>query len=300
MAQLLSKRGASPIAALFAPFPPRYAHLEPLAQWDQWDDALKEQVDSVVILDTCSNAQLEPVANFLVTAPPVLVVDHHATRDTIATRACDLRVLDETASATCLLVAELVRALGTPFDTSLATALFTGMATDTGWFAFQNTDARTLRMAAELVEAGADAPRIYRGLYQQDSVARLRLVGRMLSQLRVHADGRVAVLGLRMGDFQAAGANMSMTEDLINEAVRLAGVEAVLLFTEEPEIVRVNFRSRDWLDVARLAQQFGGGGHVRAAGARVRGAWDDVVSHVLATTEQALADGPAPRAGGCA
>ena len=96
---------------------------------------------------------------------------------------------------------------------------------------------------------------------------------------------------LRRDDFTAAGADRRLTEDLVNEAGRMAGIEAILLFTEEPDgKVRVNFRSKERLDVAALAQRFGGGGHARAAGARPPGAWDEVVARVIAETERGLAE----------
>jgi phosphoesterase RecJ-like protein len=94
---------------------------------------------------------------------------------------------------------------------------------------------------------------------------------------------------LRRADFEATGADSSMTENLVNEATRLGSTEATLLFTEEPNgIVRVNFRSKRQLDVAALARRFGGGGHARAAGARLRGDWDHVVPHVITETMEAL------------
>ena len=157
--------------------------------------------------------------------------------------------------AACLLVAEFAQAARVPFDPPLATALLVGLATDTGWFRFPSSDGRTFRMAAELVEAGGPPPNpIYRAIYEQDPPEKLRLLGRMLQNLEMLAGGKLAVLKLRRSDFAAVGADGTMTEDLVNEAGRLAGIEAVVLFTEEPDhTVRVNFRSKQALDVAVLA-----------------------------------------------
>lgn len=288
----LRQRGIEPAVALFEPFPDQYAFLEPATKWYVWDevrDVLADDCDAVVILDTCALSQLEPVAGFLAQAPRTLVIDHHATRDPIGTRAGDLRLFDETASAVSLIVAEWLRSTGVPLDGPLATALFTGIATDTGWFRFTNTDARTLRLSAELADAGADVSAVYNALYLQDPPAKLALTARALASLELRADDKLAVMYLRRADFEVTGADSSMTENLVNEATRLSSTEATLLFTEEPDgIVRVNFRSKRQLDVAALARRFGGGGHARAAGARLRGDWDHVVPHVITETMEAL------------
>lgn len=292
LATALRRRGSDPATVLFEPMPHQYAFLQSLGPWHDWDevrDVLSGECDALVILDTCALSQLEPIVAFLSKAPRTLVIDHHPTRDPIATRPGDLRVFDDTASATALIVAEWIRSVGLPFDEPLATALLAGIATDCGWFRFSNTDARTIRMAADLVEAGADPSRIHSAIYQQDPPARLRLIAHMLNNLELKAAGKLAVMSLRPADFAETGADRTMASDLVNEATRLASTEATLLFTEEDDrTIRVNFRSKRELDVAALASRFGGGGHARAAGARVRGAWEDVVPRVIAETIAAL------------
>jgi len=291
---ILSQRGPEPQVALFEPFPPRYAWIQDTAVWHSWAERgqkLAAECDAVVLLDTCAAAQLEPALDFLARAPRTLVIDHHATCDPLATRPGDLRVFDKTASATCLMIAEWAGLTSIRADRRIATALLTGIATDCGWFRFSNTDARTLRVAAELLESGAAAERIYDAIYQRDPPERLRLIARMLASLELHAGGKLAALYIRRGDFAATGSDGRMTEDLVNEAGRLGGTEATLLFTEEPDVIRVNFRSKRTLDVSALAARFGGGGHPRAAGARLRGTWDEVVPRVIAAAVAALNEG---------
>jgi bifunctional oligoribonuclease and PAP phosphatase NrnA len=281
-----------PMPALYEPLPPRYALLQDTVLWRRWDQeqaALTAACDALVILDTCAFAQLDPVAAFLPHAPRTLVIDHHPTRDPIAKRPGDLCLFDDTAGAVCLLIAEWIKTVGLPLTPPLATALLVGLGTDCGWFRFANTDARMLRTAAELVDAGAPSAAIYREIYEQDPLSKLRLIARMLQNLELHAGGKLAVMTLRPADYAATGADRTMTEDLVNEAGRLAGIEATLLFTEETDgRVRVNFRSKQSLDVAALASRFGGGGHMRAAGARPKGPWDEVVPRIIAATIAAL------------
>lgn len=296
MALALRRQGKAPLVALYEPLPPRYGLLAHVVAWREWsrDGAtLRGECDSVIILDTCAATQLEPVMDFIREAPRTLVVDHHTTADEIAQRAGDLRLIDARASAASLLVAEWVAAAGIALDIEIATPLFIGIATDCGWFRFSNTDGRTLRMAARLVEAGARPDELHQALYQQARPARLRLITRMLTSLEMHAGERLALLQLRRDDFKAAGAGAGDTEDLINEATGLASTEATLLLTEDSGRVRVNLRSKRYLDVAALARQFGGGGHARAAGARVEGTLDDVRRRVLEAAIAALAAEPA-------
>ena len=292
LALSLGQRGQQPAAVLYEPFPQRYACLSDLVQWHRWDqdgDELAGVCDAVVILDTCSWSQLEPVADYLRDAPPTLVIDHHPTRDEIGTRLDDLLLIDESATATCVLVTELLEANNLPLTVPIASALFTGLATDCGWFRYANTDARALRVATALAEAGAPINATYRSVYEHDSPAKLRLVGRMLQGVEMCADNRLVVLRLRAEDFVATGADLSDTDDIVNEAGRIAGIESVILFVEQADgMIRVNFRSKSTLDVAALAQEFGGGGHKRAAGARIPGTWEDVTQRVTAAAVACL------------
>ncbi len=271
--------GVEPLAVQFDPTPPRYVAVHqhpPLSLWgrDAGPDDLAA-VDGVVVLDTCSYGQIEPVAEWLrATRVPKIVVDHHVTRDAIA----DLGVFDESASATCLILHDWATAAGWGMDPELCNALYIGIATDTGWFRHSNTDARTLEAAADLVRRGVVAHELYQELYQTDSAARVRLMGALLSSMELHADDRAAVLCLTRKMRDGAGARMSDAEDMINEPLRIAEVRVSVLLAEQDDgTVRASFRSkpavvpgeRDY-DVAALAQRFGGGGHRRASGAKLK------------------------------
>ena len=293
LALALQKRGAEPAPVLFDPLPELYEFMTAaLPRWHSWEqdrEWLVSDCDSVIIVDTCAVSQLETIASWLPQAPRTLVLDHHVTRDPIATRPNDLRLLDDTASAASLIVAELCQSLGVTIDLPLATALYVGIATDCGWFRFSNTDARTLRLVANLLEVGLKPNEIYRRIYQQDSLEKLRLIARMLDSLKLFADRKLAVMYLRQADFDITGADRNANSDLVNEAGRLGCTDVTLLFTEEADgSARVNFRSKATLDVSDVARRFGGGGHPRAAGARLRGKWDDVVPRVIDEVVEAI------------
>lgn len=288
----LKSLGKEPLAAFFDPFPSKYDFLRGGVTpyfWEDAHDVLTAECDAVIVLDTCALSQLEPAQFFLQQAPPTLVIDHHATRDPVGTRDRDLRLFDETAGACALLVAEWIQRTDIALTPEIATALFTGIATDCGWFRFSNTDSRMMSACATLVAAGVNVGLIFNRLYQQEPEGKLRLVAHILSSMQLLSGGRLAVMTLRDADFARLGADRTMTEDLVNEAGRLAGVECMLLFTEEADgEVRVNLRSKEQLDVAEIARRFGGGGHVRAAGCRLRGGWDRRVPAFIQEMEQLL------------
>ena len=252
--------------------PERYAFLfpHPPAGPERFAE-LADQADAIVVVDTCARAQLDRVAQAVVDRrDKVLVLDHHATAETIG----DVQWVDASAAAAGVLVGELIQTLDWPMDATAAEALLTAVTSDTGWLHFANTDARCLRQAAWLLEFGVRPDKLYRRIFQNDRPERLALIARMLSSLRIECGGRLASMVIRRTDFQHSGARGDETENLVNEALRIGSVEAALLLVETPgeasasAEVRVSLRSRDAVDVAAVAKQFGGGGHTRAAGVR--------------------------------
>jgi phosphoesterase RecJ-like protein len=150
----------------------------------------------------------------------------------------------------------------------MASNLFVAVAMDTGWFRHDNASPKTFALAAELMAEGARPRPLYDELFENSSLARLRLTGLILERMTVALGGRVAYTELRRGDYEATGATPQDSEDLVNYTRSVQGVEVGLFFMEQPRGgVKVSFRSRGAVDVARLAEGFGGGGHRQASGA---------------------------------
>ena len=235
--------------------------------------------DLAVILDTNSLAQLPGMGDYLRQFDrPILVADHHVTSDGLGT----LELLDTSAAATGLIILDLIRQAGWPLTKKIAQALFVAVATDTGWFRFKNTDSRTLKSCAQLIDAGADPTRTYRRIYENFSDSRFRLMTAMLSSLELHFDGRLAVQTLRRSDFESSAASYGDTENLIDECRRIATVQAAALFVEtEDGRVRCSLRSTGPIDVRKIAQKFGGGGHTAAAGAHLSGPIENAKKLIL-------------------
>lgn len=223
-----------------------------------------KKYDLVILLDVNSKSQLPIFEDFLTkTEASILILDHHITNDGLGT----VEIIDSSASATGLIVLELFVAADWPLTESIARALFVAAATDTGWFQFSNTDARTYTACAQLTLAGADPTQIYHDLYYNFSIPRFNLMLKMLNSIELHFDNRYADQQITLKDFAQTGANHKDTENLIDQCRKIASVEAAAIFVEQPDgKIRCSLRSSGSVDVRIIAQKFGGGGHKMASG----------------------------------
>jgi len=242
--------------------------------------------DLIVIVDTNSMGQLPQFDEYLKrNSAPVLVIDHHETSDHLG----DVEVIDRDAAAAGLIVLDLLTRARWTLTESIARAIFVAVATDTGWFQFSNTDSRTLRACAELIDAGADPTQIHAAMYQNFSHARFKLMLAMLNSLELHLDGRYAAMQVTQQDFARTGAVHSDTENLINESHRIGTVRASALFIELKDgRIRCSLRSRGGPDVSQIAVKFGGGGHTMAAGTFLPGPLENARQLILAEMKKQL------------
>jgi phosphoesterase RecJ-like protein len=267
--------------------PPRYDFLDPARRVRRFEPpgAPYRDADAAIVLDTGTWNQLGDFGALLRSLPVAkAVIDHHLTQDDLGA----LRMVDTTAEATGRLVYEAIVALGGPIPASAAHCLFVALAMDTGWFRHNNTSPATFTLAADLVRAGARATEAYECLFEQNTLGRLKLMGLVLSRLQVAHGGRVAHTEIHRDDYASTGAVPQDSEDLINYTRSLIGVEVGLLFMEQPRGgVKVSFRSRR-VDVARLAERFGGGGHRLASGAVLETSLDEARRRVLVAVGEAV------------
>jgi len=236
--------------------------------------------DALLVMDTGTWSQLpglrQHVEGF---NRPTLVVDHHLTQESWATH----KLVDTQAAAAGEIASELLRRANIRLSPAIAGALFVAIASDTGWFQFSNTRPHTMRLAADLMEAGADTQGVYRLLYQNERHHRVLLQTRAQQSLQLYQDGKLAVMRLTRDDFAQTGAHVPDTENLINIPLQIKTVEVSLMFVEPPDHspIRVSLRSKTKVDVAHFAEQFGGGGHARASGLKLPGPLADVESKVI-------------------
>jgi phosphoesterase RecJ-like protein len=290
LADCLRRQGKDVRLTVASSLPPRYDFLDPhryvrqFANADEYRDA-----EALLVLDTGTWNQLGDFGAFMKTMHvPRAVIDHHMTQDDLSA----LRFVDTTAEATGRLVFEAIEALGGPLSPEAAHLLLVAVAMDTGWFHHPNTTPATFELAAKMMRAGARPTEAHECLFEQNTVAGLRLRGVVLERIQLTQNNRVAFTSILRGDYAATGAIPQDSEDLINYIRSVAGVEVGLLFMEQPAGgVKVSFRARR-ADVAKVAEKFGGGGHRLASGATLPDPLEDARSRVLAAVAEALASLP--------
>jgi bifunctional oligoribonuclease and PAP phosphatase NrnA len=236
-------------------------------------------IDALIIVDTSAWSQLGDMAGIVRGfRGPRAVVDHHVSEDDLGAEVFK----DSSAEATGRLILELAETLGVKISADMAAVLFAAIATDTGWFRFSSVSEKTFTALAKLVAAGAVPQRTFALLYEQHSLARLRLRGRMLEHVVSACGGRLLWTYVSTQDFADTGAQKTDTEDAINMLLAVAGVEAAILFVElEPGQTKASLRSRGAFDARAVAEQFGGGGHKAAAGVTYAGTREEVQRAIL-------------------
>jgi phosphoesterase RecJ-like protein len=252
--------------------PPHIAFIDPSGQVNVLGGDITAndlQCDVLVVLDTSAWQQLGPMADIIrQSSARKIVIDHHLSEDDLGAEMFK----DSSSESTGRLVLQAIDALGVELTAEMAVPLFTAIATDTGWFRFASVTVDTFSAVARLTAAGAKPHVIFAALYEQNSMARLLLQGRILSNVKSHLGGRLLSTAITQADLQAAGAQPTDTEDVINRLLGVTGVEVALLFLElGPQETKVSLRSRSPVDVRSVAEQFGGGGHRAAAGVRYPG-----------------------------
>lgn len=247
--------------------------------------AVAETFDAAVIME-CSDLSRTGVRGL--DRSPVLNIDHHPGN----TRYGAVNWVDEAAAACGELAYDLIVALGPPLTADIATHLYLAILTDTGSFHFSHMTPRTFAIAGSCVAAGADPVAIARTHYDSNRMARVRLFGRVLSDMVVDARGQIAVLAVTPAMAAEAGGTYDDTEGLINFPLSVKALCAVAFFkqAESPEHWRVSLRSKGAVDIGAIARARGGGGHRNAAACAVQGPLETVRADLLQALERAVAD----------
>ncbi|MEX1248983.1 MAG: bifunctional oligoribonuclease/PAP phosphatase NrnA [Anaerolineales bacterium] len=215
-------------------------------------------------------------------------IDHHVTN----TRFASINLIDPGSVATCAMLAEYLPEFGLSFSPAVVDALLTGILTDTMGLHTSNMNPKALRIAADLVEKGADLPMLYERALLRRSFVALRYWGAGLSKLQREKD--LVWTSLTLADRKEAGYPGNDDAELVNNVAFVEGATIVVLFIEQVDKqVKISWRSQGDVDVSQIAAQFGGGGHVPAAGAVVAGSLQEVQERVLQATRAALQGAPA-------
>ncbi|HLX31870.1 MAG TPA: bifunctional oligoribonuclease/PAP phosphatase NrnA [Gaiellaceae bacterium] len=268
LAATLLLRGLGKDAIMYlpagAPLPREYAFM-PFG--DLVRDPPADVAERVLLALDCASEERIRDPEAVSRAPLVLDVDHHHDN----TRFGDVNLIVPDASSTSEILRDVIRELGVELTPELAEPLYIALVTDTGRFQYSNTTPAALRLAAELVEAGADIHAVFQQVYESVEFAKLKLLARVLDRAEVLEGGRIVVSHLLRTDFAEVGASEPYSEGLIDYLRAVEGAELAVFIREqlnsEAEAHKGSLRSSiDELDVSAIARRFGGGGHRQAAG----------------------------------
>ena len=293
LCEVLKRQGTDVTALFMPPIPSGLVGICGELELTEFNDGdILPEADLYVVVDTGAWSQVSPIREQLTPhLDNTLIIDHHTGGDILAAHF----FIDSKAAACCEIIAQFVDELMAHVfeDPIVASALYVGIATDTGWFRFSNTRPQTHELAARLIAAGVDHAALYERSEQTERPQKLKLMIRALDSLELLSDAKAAVMVLRKEDFIQTGALPVETERFVDIPQVVASVQVVVLICESLDggAIRISFRSKpgeNAVNVATLAGEFGGGGHARAAGAKSAADLDQVVASVKAAVIQNL------------
>lgn len=276
--ETLGKDSAMFLAAKEFPLPIEYRHLPLEGVFHEPPADLRDRV--VIFLD-CGNIDRMPVDFLRDGGKCVVNIDHHHDN----TEFGSLNFVNDGASSTAEIVYELAMLLDVKISASIARALYIGIVTDTGKFMYDNTDARTLEIAAALVRAGVDIDDVNRRLYESVPFEKLRLLSLALDKVELRCDGELITTYIDRHDYEKAGAGEEMTEGIIDQLRAVDGIRVAAVVRDQVSRGRaarkISLRAGDdHTDVSVLARRFGGGGHVRAAGCSTELEFEEIIEEL--------------------
>lgn len=265
------------------------AHYKFLPRADEVSNKIdsKLQFDAAVVLDCPTLKRIGRVRSLLKDGKIIINIDHHISNE----RFGDVNWVHPNASSAGEMVYRLFKKMRIPLTKEVALYLYIAILTDTGSFNYDNTSSITHEIAGELLGYGLEPAAVSERVYEQRTVADLKLLGLVLSTLDISHKGDVASLSITKRMLAETGVDVSRSEGFINYGRSIEGVKIAALFREEAKEknkVNVSFRSKGDLDVNSLAACFGGGGHMRAAGCTIEGSLASVKRKVLARIDEML------------
>lgn len=233
--------------------------------------------DVAIAVDCGDSKRVDDGMDLKKMAATVINIDHHPDN----TKFGDINLIEKISSVSEILFG-LLKNMKVRITRDIASCLYAGIMTDTGNFRYDYTTAETLRIAASLAEAGAEISRIAMAVYETKTLSSVRILGAAMYRLETSESGNVAWTVLPKQLMDSLGAKSEDLTGLVDQIRSVKGVEVAVLFREEDDGIKVNFRSKFKVNVSEIAKDLGGGGHIRASGAILQGTLDDVKQKVLA------------------
>lgn len=285
MQTLVKRLGKEATAICHDPVPDNLHVLEGFEEVRRPADVAGQDVDLFISLDCSDQDRLGDAAPLFDRAPSTLVIDHHASNTCFGM----YNYVDTQVAATGNLVFRLYEAAQVAFDPRVASWLYAALSSDTGNFSFGQMDAEFFQQMSTLMQAGLDIVHYARLLHLMKEKVFYKLLGRALSSLSFFCDGKASCMRLTQQDFLAAGTTSEHMEGLVNYALNIPGVQMCFIASEtEDRQVKFSLRAIKPNDVSVIASEFGGGGHVLAAGCNMNLPFEEAVARMQERMQQAL------------
>jgi phosphoesterase RecJ-like protein len=242
--------------------PEIYSFLPHISEVDCTNNIVHKDTDCVVVLDCGNFARVSARLDLSQKHYTLVNIDHHLSNDLYA----ELNLVDTNASAVGEIVYEILKVLSINMDENIAKCLYTSIISDTGGFKHSNTTNTTHVIAGELIKTGINFSEIHRFLFQDKKYKRLKLIGKVIENMYLVHNEKICIMKLSKKDLLDIGIEASDTSDIISLGIETDTVEVAALIKEVDEGVKISLRSKSLVDVRKIAEFFGGGGHIRASG----------------------------------
>ncbi len=241
-------------------------YLDFLPNFDKVTDKLPKNYDLLISFDCGSFDRLG-----IEERPPFLInIDHHISN----TQYGNINIIDPKAASTSQVIFNMLKANEIKIDTDAAICIYTALVTDTGSFQYESVNDKVFEMAAELVKCGVKPDFVAKMLFQRDRLSRLRLLAKAYETIELCCDGKVAFVEVTKEMMEITGAIKDDTDTIVNSVRAIACVEVACMLREDDDGIKISLRSKNYADVSKVATKYGGGGHIRAAGATIKNEFD--------------------------
>lgn len=240
--------------------------------------------DLIIALD-CGDMERLGESSKYIFNKTIINIDHHISNTSFGT----INLIDKNAAATGEIVYKVICELGVEIDKSIAECIYVAISTDTGHFQYSNTSSATHKIVGNLLQLEINVQKIYRSIYQNNSKQKIVLMGEALKSLEFLFNDKVSVVKLTKKQTDDIRGKDEDSEGIINLARDIDGVEVAVFLKEiDYDLIKVGFRSKDYVDVSKLAQIFGGGGHIRASGCTIRNEMKKVENMIMEEIEKVI------------
>lgn len=246
-----------------------------------------KEVDLILLIDCADENRIGNSKELLKSKSVTINIDHHISNTLYA----KMNYVDTNAASSAEIIYQLIKLLGAELDEDISTCLYTSIVTDTGGFMYESTTSITHEIAGDLINNGAKVKEVSDKVFHNVKYSKVKLIARVLNNLTLYKDGKIAYMEILKEDFESTNTDNTDVENIINFGRDINGVEVAVLLVEKDEETKVSFRSKEKIDVNKIANYFGGGGHIRASGCTVKRPIFEVKEQVLDVILKSLNEG---------